>query len=98
MLIILVYIGDSSTLSILQLIRIIVESTAGPILGSNFIHDPKRHRIMENVIDFPENTKLPCFLPDRETAQVLVESYFTNVSSDACHFELLLIGIIRHGA
>ncbi|KAK3340414.1 fungal-specific transcription factor domain-containing protein [Neurospora tetraspora] len=33
---------------------------------------------MENIIDFPENTKLPCFLPDRETAQVLVESYFTN--------------------
>ncbi|KAK3950403.1 fungal-specific transcription factor domain-containing protein [Pseudoneurospora amorphoporcata] len=33
---------------------------------------------MENIINFPENTKLPCFLPDRETAQVLVESYFTN--------------------
>lgn len=94
----LVYIGDSSTLSILQLIRIIVESTAGPILASNFIHDPKRHRIMENIIDFPENTKLPCFLPDQETAQVLVESYFTNVSSDACQPEVSLIRIIRQGA
>lgn len=75
-----VYIGDASTLSILQLIRIIVENTAGSEMGSPFIDDPKRHRIMENIIKFPENTRIPCPLPDQETARVLIESYFTNVS------------------
>ncbi|KAK3357563.1 fungal-specific transcription factor domain-containing protein [Lasiosphaeria hispida] len=74
----LLYIGDASTLSILQLIRIIVENTAGSDMGSPFINDPKRHRIMENIIDFPENMKIPSMLPDRQTADVLVDSYFTN--------------------
>ncbi|KXX76947.1 Filamentous growth regulator 27 [Madurella mycetomatis] len=74
----LLYIGDASTLSILQLIRIIVENTAGSEMGSPFIDDPKRHRIMENIIKFPENTRIPCPLPDQETARVLIESYFTN--------------------
>ncbi|KAK3375298.1 fungal-specific transcription factor domain-containing protein, partial [Podospora didyma] len=74
----LLYIGDASTLSILQLIRIIVENTAGADLGSPFIDDPKRHRIMENIIDFPEDTRVPSFLPDKETTDILVQSYFTN--------------------
>ncbi|KAL2019666.1 hypothetical protein VTK56DRAFT_9285 [Thermocarpiscus australiensis] len=74
----LLYIGDASTLSILQLIRIIVENTAGSDMGSPFIDDPKRHRIMENIIPFPENTRIPAPLPDKETADVLIESYFTN--------------------
>lgn len=74
-----VYIGDASTLSILQLIRIIVENTAGTDMGSPFINDPKRHRIMENIIDFPEGMKVPSFLPDRVTADVLIESFFVNV-------------------
>lgn len=75
-----VYIGDASTLSILQLIRIIVENTGGSDMGSPFIDDPKRHRIMENIIEFPANIHLPAQLPDRETADILIESYFTNVS------------------
>lgn len=75
-----VYIGDASTLSILQLIRIIVENTAGSEMGSPFIDDPKRHRIMENIIKFPENTRIPCQLPDEATAGILIDSYFTNVS------------------
>ncbi|KAM7189274.1 activator of stress genes 1 [Rhypophila sp. PSN 637] len=74
----LLYMGDASTLSILQLIRIIVESTAGPEIGARFIEDPNRHRIMENLIRFPENTLVPCQLPDRETTDVLVDSYFVN--------------------
>ncbi|GAB1320642.1 hypothetical protein MFIFM68171_10852 [Madurella fahalii] len=74
----LLYIGDASTLSILQLIRIIVENTAGSDMGSPFIDDPKRHRIMENIINFPENTRIPCPLPDEATAAVLIKSYFTN--------------------
>jgi hypothetical protein len=75
-----VYIGDASTLSILQLIRIIVENTAGSEMGHPFIDDPNRHRIMEPIIDFPENTRIPCPLPDEDTAGILIDSYFTNVS------------------
>ncbi|KAK0623025.1 fungal-specific transcription factor domain-containing protein [Immersiella caudata] len=74
----LLYIGDASTLSILQLIRIIVENTAGTDMGSPFINDPKRHRILESIIDFPENTKVPSILPDKQTADILIESYFIN--------------------
>ncbi|KAK3692563.1 fungal-specific transcription factor domain-containing protein [Podospora appendiculata] len=74
----LLYMGDASTLSILQLIRIIVENTAGAEAGSPFIDDPKRHRIMENIIDFPENKKVPASLPDKQTTDILVDSYFTN--------------------
>jgi len=77
----ILYIGDASTLSILQLIRIIVESTAGPEMGSPFIDDPKRHRIMENIINFPPDTRVPTLLPDKDTADLLIESYFTNVCS-----------------
>ncbi|KAH6850304.1 fungal-specific transcription factor domain-containing protein [Chaetomium sp. MPI-CAGE-AT-0009] len=74
----LLYIGDASTLSILQLIRIVVENTAGSDMGSPFIDDPKRHRILESIIDFPDNVRLPSPLPDKETADVLIASYFTN--------------------
>lgn len=76
----LVYIGDASTLSILQLIRIIVENTAGSDMGSPFIDDPKRHRIMENIIEFPQNIQIPTQLPDKDIADILIDSYFTNVS------------------
>jgi hypothetical protein len=76
----LVYIGDASTLSILQLIRIVVENTAGSDMGSPFIDDPKRHRILESIADFPDNVRIPSPLPDKGTADVLIASYFTNVS------------------
>lgn len=79
----LVYIGDASTLSILQLIRIVVENTAGSDMGSPFIDDPKRHRILENVMAFPPDTRVPSPLPDRDTADVLIQSYFTNVGTQA---------------
>jgi len=74
----LLYIGDASTLSILQLIRIVVENTAGSDMGSPFIDDPKRHRILESIIDFPDDVRVPSPLPDKETADVLIASYFTN--------------------
>lgn len=74
-----VYFGDSSSLSVLQLFRIIVENTAGSEKGKPFINDPKRHRILENIIDFPDNMKLPSILPDKQTTDVLLESYFINV-------------------
>lgn len=72
-----VYIGDSATLSFLQLIRMIVDNVAGP---SPFTLDPRRHRIVENIITLPENIRHTHLLPDRQTANILVESYFTNVS------------------
>jgi len=34
---------------------------------------------MENIIEFPPDAKIPTQLPDRETANVLIESFFTNV-------------------
>jgi hypothetical protein len=72
-----VYIGDSATLSFLQLIRMIVDNVAGP---SPFTLDPRRHRIVENIITLPENIRHTHLLPDRQTANILVEAYFTNVS------------------
>ncbi|KAL2164623.1 hypothetical protein VTH06DRAFT_3840 [Thermothelomyces fergusii] len=74
----LLYIGDASTLSILQLTRIIIENTAGPEISSPFTDDPKRHRILESIIDFPGDVRIPGPLPDKETADVLIASYFTN--------------------
>jgi hypothetical protein len=64
----------------LQLIRIIVENTAGSEVCSPFIDDPQRHRILESVVEFPANVLVPCPLPDKQTTDVLVSSYFTNVS------------------
>lgn len=82
-----VYIGDSATLSFLQLIRMIVDNVAGP---SPFTMDPRRHRIVENTISLPPNIRRTHLLPDRQTADVLVDSFFTNVSI----FPLLLISLI----
>lgn len=74
----IVYIGDSATLSFLQLIRMIVDNVAGP---SAFTMDPRRHRIVENPLSLPYGFRRTHLLPDRETADILVNSYFTNVSS-----------------
>lgn len=64
-------------LSFLQLIRMIVENVSGQ---SPFTQDPMRHRIVENTISLPPNVRHTHLLPDRQTANVLVDSYFTNVS------------------
>ena len=48
-------------------------------MGSPFINDPKRHRILENIIDFPDNMKVPSILPDKQTTDILLESYFIHV-------------------
>ncbi|KAI0014088.1 fungal-specific transcription factor domain-containing protein [Xylariaceae sp. FL0662B] len=73
----LLYVGDSATLACLQLIRMIVESIAGP---SEFTIDPRRHMIMENTISLPENVRPTGVLPDRKTADILMKSFFTNTS------------------
>jgi hypothetical protein len=71
-----VYVGDSASLSYLQLIRMIVENSSGT---SAFTTDPRRHQILEAADSLPVGTPVPRIVPDRETASVLIESYFTNV-------------------
>ncbi|WQF75939.1 hypothetical protein CDEST_00953 [Colletotrichum destructivum] len=71
----LLYVGDSASLAYLQLIRMIVEASVGP---SDFTMDPSRHKIMEATIVMPANVRPPHILPDRDTANALVESFFTN--------------------
>ncbi|GKT53436.1 fungal specific transcription factor domain-containing protein [Colletotrichum tofieldiae] len=71
----LLYVGDSASLAYLQLIRMIVEASVGP---SDFTMDPSRHKIMEATIVMPTNIRPPHILPDRDTANALVNSFFTN--------------------
>lgn len=69
------YIGDSATLSFLQLLRMMVETVAGP---SPFTNDPRRHKIVEGQYSLPSGYRHTHLLPDIQTARVLVESYFIN--------------------
>lgn len=78
-----VYIGDSSTLSYLQLIRMIVYNTTGP---SAFTDDPNRHHILEPATSITPNSMVPYMLPDRDVTDFLVESYFVNVRRRSCFF------------
>ncbi|KAI1881660.1 hypothetical protein JX265_000486 [Neoarthrinium moseri] len=73
----LLYVGDSATLSYLQLIRMLVESIAGK---SRFTMDPKRHMIMEARIEPPPSNMAIGVLPERRTADVLIEAYFVNTT------------------
>ncbi|KAK1963511.1 hypothetical protein LY78DRAFT_683234 [Colletotrichum sublineola] len=73
----LLYVGDSASLAYLQLIRMIVEASVGP---SDFTLDPSRHKIMEATIAMPANIRPPHILPDRDTANALIDSFFTNAS------------------
>ncbi|KAK2064494.1 fungal-specific transcription factor domain-containing protein [Colletotrichum caudatum] len=71
----LLYVGDSASLAYLQFIRMIVEASVGP---SDFTLDPSRHKIMEATIAMPANIRPPHILPDRDTANAMVDSFFTN--------------------
>ena len=74
---ILVYLGDSATLSFLQLVRMMVE----PVVGNTpFTNDPRRHMITEAIYSLPADTTLTMMLPDYKTAHLLSESFFLNVS------------------
>jgi hypothetical protein len=72
-----VYVGDSATLSFLQLIRMMVESVAGQ---SRFTTDPRRHKIMESQFSLASNTRHSLLIPHKITAKILADSFFTNVS------------------
>ncbi|KAF3064931.1 Filamentous growth regulator 27 [Daldinia childiae] len=71
------YVGESGSLAYVQLIRMIVSNGSG---SSGFTEDPLRHNIMENIIHLPPGTRLTGVLPDRKTADILVESFFINTS------------------
>lgn len=83
----LIYIGDASTISFLQLLRMIVETTAGP---SQFTMDPERHMIMETPFSLPSDTELTHLLPEKRTALILVDSFFVNVSIQVGWFNVRL--------
>ncbi|KAI2469250.1 fungal-specific transcription factor domain-containing protein [Annulohypoxylon bovei var. microspora] len=55
----------------------IVESVSGQ---SNFTLDPQRHHILENNIPLPHDIKPTGVLPNKKTADILVDSFFTNTS------------------
>lgn len=73
----LLYVGESASLSYLQLIRLIVDSVSG---ASEFTLDRERHNILENTIQLPQGIKPTGVLPDRKTADILVDSFFANTS------------------
>ena len=75
----LIYIGDASTLSFLQLLRMIVETAVGP---SAFTLDPERHKIIDTPFSLAPDTELTHLLPEKHTALILVDSFFLNVSMD----------------
>ena len=70
------YLGDSATLSFLQSIRRLVENKSGP---SPFTTDPSRNRVLEATIMNSASVKHNYALPDQETAQLLIDSFFANV-------------------
>ncbi|KAF2264920.1 hypothetical protein CC78DRAFT_579876 [Lojkania enalia] len=80
----LLYVGDAATLSFLQLVRMMVESVAGP---STFTDDPRRHKIVEGQFSLPPGARHTQLLPDQNTAQVLVEAFFINTHGFLQMFE-----------
>ncbi|OTB08588.1 hypothetical protein M426DRAFT_7328 [Hypoxylon sp. CI-4A] len=70
-------VGQSGSLSYLMLIRMIVGSVSG---SSTFTEDPNRHNILENVIELPPRAKPSYLLPNKATADILIDSFFTNTS------------------
>jgi Fungal specific transcription factor domain len=70
-----VYVGDSATLSFLQLLRMMVENVAGP---STFTNDPQRHKIVEGQFSLQSSGRHTHLLPNKRTAVVLVDAFFIN--------------------
>jgi hypothetical protein len=73
-----VYLGDSAILSFLQSIRRLVERKLGP---SPFTLDSSRSRILEATISTSDSVQHNYALPNLESAQFMVESFFANVCS-----------------
>ena len=71
----LLYVGDSSTLSFLQLLRMIVETTAGL---NSFSSDPSRHQITETQFHITRYANFTHALPNKAASLILVDSFFVN--------------------
>lgn len=71
------YFGESSPWSYLQLMRKVVEGVAGP---SPFTRDPDQSQIVEPTLTVPETARSVQMLPERKTAEVLVQCFFTNTN------------------
>ncbi|CAG9937618.1 unnamed protein product, partial [Clonostachys rosea f. rosea IK726] len=71
----LLFVGNSSTLSYLQFMRIIVDN---PAEQSSFTSDPIRHKIPENYAAIPSDIESPWILPGREAVDALIQFFFTN--------------------
>ncbi len=71
-----IYVGDAATITFLQIIRQIVESTVG---GCALTQDPKRHEITEVHLKLPADVHLTYQLPTKQIALILVDAYFTHV-------------------
>jgi hypothetical protein len=84
------YLGDSATLSYLQIIRKDVESIAGP---SPFTSDPQQHQIVENINSLPQNVRNTHLLPEKSTTDILVDAFFSNVGklNTSCFRRVLMV-------
>ena len=71
-----IYLGDTATITFLQIIRQIVESNVGVCA---LTQDPKRNDIIEVQLKLPADVHLTYQLPERQTAVILVDAYFTHV-------------------
>ncbi|VUC20311.1 unnamed protein product [Clonostachys rosea] len=71
----LLFVGNSSTLSYLQFMRIIVDH---PTEQSSFTGDPIRHKIPENYVTMSPDIESPWILPEREAVDALIQFFFTN--------------------
>lgn len=72
----LIYVGDAATITFLQIIRQIVESTVGEC---PLTQDPKRNELTEVHLKLPADVHLTHQLPQKQTALILVDAYFTHV-------------------
>ena len=71
-----IYLGDAATITFLQIIRQIVESTVGEC---PLTQDPKRNQLTEVHLKLPADIHLTHQLPQKKTALILVDAYFTHV-------------------
>ena len=72
----LLYVGEAATLTFLQVLRTIVETTVG---ACPFTTDQKRHHITETHLKLPPDVHLTHQLPPKQTALILVDAYFVHV-------------------
>ena len=72
----LLYVGEAATLTFLQILRSMVETTVGEC---PFTTDPARHEIVEPRLKLAEDVRLTYQLPPKEVALILVDAFFVHV-------------------